>query len=56
MCIEIKDINSKCKFCNQQELDCASMGIIDGILSSPHYPYLVWFPIKPLLSICLEMN
>ena len=35
MCIEIKDIHSKCKFCNQQELDCASMGIMDGILSSP---------------------
>ena len=35
MCIEIKEINSKCKFCNQQELDCASMGIMDGVLSSP---------------------
>ena len=34
MCEEIRGNRFECKFCDKQELDCTSRGIIDGLLTS----------------------
>ena len=39
---EKKDI--KCKYCNENELDCTSRGILDGMLTSPRFSLATFVP------------